>query len=159
MDSVLGSDGEFSGNKRALTRRKWIIGMSAAGAAGVMAPGVQDNDSSGRDGLNFIEDFSNTDEIGEVDFSYDGEKLRIGDVSDVGPEITVIGIETEEIKFSDYELNDETITFGDEEALYIAVNTDDDDNIYDSSAIFNPSEGVDEYEGRLWKEYTEQKNL
>lgn len=157
MDSVLGSREEFSRDKRALTRRKLIIGLGA-GASGVMATGVQDNDSSGRDALDYVRDRSNTEEIDEVEFSYNGNELTISDDAKGTQSIQVVEYGSEGGKSWNWELKNSSFQIEGDEDLYIQV-YDEDKSIPVGSAIFEPGEGVDQYDGRVLEGFIEKERL
>lgn len=158
VDSVLGSGGdEFTGNTRALTRRKYVIGLGA-GAAGVTATAVQDNDSPGKDALDYVSDRSNTEEIDEVEFNYDGDELVISDDAEGTQSIKAVKYGSEEGTLWNYELENNSLRYEGDEDLYIQV-YDEDKSIPVGSAIFEPGEGVDQYDGRVLEGFIEKETL
>lgn len=155
VDSVLEESENLQDDKRALSRRKCIIGLGAT-AAGVTATNIQYSDNSGRDALNYVENRSNTEKIDEVEFRYDGDELTISDDAEGTQSIQLVEYGSEEAKIRKFGLQNSSVELEGDEELYIQV-YDEDKSIPVGSAIFEPGEGVDQYDGRVIEGFIEKE--
>ena len=157
VNSVLEEGEIFRDDERALSRRKFISGLGLT-AAGITATNIQYGGDSGEDALNYVENRSNTEKIDEVEFSYDGDELTISDDAKGTQSIQVVEYGSEGGKSWNWELKNSSFQYEGDEDLYIQV-YDEDKSIPVGSAIFEPGEGVDQYNGRVHEGFIEKERL